>query len=124
MVKKSKSTVKEVIQEDIQDTQQSSENLKEIEAVKQEIKQDILAAEAGSPATARGCRSSSGAVDKNPQSPAQLENLARARLKAAERKKQLKEERIKADNLKKLENEVKAIEYDELKKQKEVLTKQ
>ena len=48
----------------------------------------------------------------------QLETLALARVKAAEVKKKNKEEKLKALSLSKKENEIKAIEYDQLEEKK------
>ncbi len=48
----------------------------------------------------------------------QLETLALARVKAAEVKKKNKEEKLKALSLSKKENEIKAIEYDQLEERK------
>ena len=51
----------------------------------------------------------------------QLETLALARVKAAEVKKKNKEEKLKALSLYKKENEIKAIEYDQLEEKKKQL---
>jgi len=53
----------------------------------------------------------------------QLETLALARVKAAEVKKKNKEEKLKALSLYKKENEIKAIEYDQLEEKKKQLLK-